>query len=132
MKWAAVFVLGMALTARADDEAPAPVKGLLADPAQLATWLRDRDPVVEANHAKVEAAHELGQQARVLPNPQLSFTTGGYVIGATNASDGGPTSQQMKLSLADTTNFELGISELVELGKRGPRRHAADARVREA
>jgi cobalt-zinc-cadmium efflux system outer membrane protein len=132
MKLAAVFVLGMALTARADDDAAAPVKGLLADPAQLATWLRDRDPVVEANHAKVEAAHELGQQARVLPNPQLSFTTGGYVIGATNASDGGPTSQAMKLSLADTTNFELGISELVELGKRGPRRHAADARVREA
>lgn len=127
MKLAVVLVLGVAVTAHADD-APAPVKGLLADPAQLATWLRDRDPIVESNHAKVEAAHELGEQARVLPNPQLSFTAGGFVLGRTNSSS----DPQVPLGLAQTTNYEVGVTELVELGKRGPRRHAADTRVREA
>ncbi|MEP6859718.1 MAG: TolC family protein [Deltaproteobacteria bacterium] len=131
MKLAVVLVLGMALTAHADDAA-APVKGLLADPAQLATWLRDRDPIVESNHAKVEAAHELGEQARVLPNPQLSFTAGGFVLGNTNGSDGSPGSQNPPLSLGQTTNYEIGVGQLIELGKRGPRRHAADTRMREA
>jgi len=131
MKLAVVLVLGVAVSARADD-APAPVKGLLADPAQLATWLRDRDPIVESNHAKVEAAHELGEQARVLPNPQLTFTAGGFVLGNTNSSDGSPGSQSPGLSLGQTTNYEIGVGELIELGKRGPRRHAADTRVREA
>jgi cobalt-zinc-cadmium efflux system outer membrane protein len=131
MKLAVVLVLGVAMSAHADD-AGAPVKGLLADPAQLATWLRDRDPIVESNHARVEAAHELGEQARVLPNPQLQFATGGFVLGQTNADDGTSAASKKPLGLAQTTNFELGISELVELGKRAPRRHAADTRVREA
>ncbi|MEO6777405.1 MAG: TolC family protein [Kofleriaceae bacterium] len=108
------------------------MKRLLDDPTQLATWLRDRDPIVESNHAKVEAAHELGQQARVLPNPQLAFNAGGFVLGQTNADNGVNPDSRMPLSLGQTTNFELGVSELVELGKRGPRRHAADTRVHEA
>jgi outer membrane protein, heavy metal efflux system len=67
----------------------------------------------------------------VLPNPQLTFTTGGFVIGQTNASDGGATSHA-PLSLGQTTNYELGLGELIEIGKRGPRKDAADTRAREA
>src|SRR5450432_4846735 len=112
MKLAVVLVpaiLGGAVSARADD-APAPVRALLADPVQLAAWLRDRDPMMESARAKIEAAHANTEQARVLPNPQLSFTTGGFVIGQTNSSDGGPMSH-MPLTLANTTNFEVGLGE---------------------
>jgi hypothetical protein len=42
-----------AAPARADDAVP--VRSLLADPIELAAWLRDRDPVIEAAHAKIEA-----------------------------------------------------------------------------
>jgi cobalt-zinc-cadmium efflux system outer membrane protein len=108
------------------------VRSLLADPGALATWLRDRDPIVESAHAKVEAAYALGEQARVFPNPQLSITAGGFVLGQTNESDGSPGSATPHLGLGQTTNYQVGLGELVELGKRGPRKHAADARVREA
>src|SRR5947209_6599556 len=40
--------------ARAQD-AP-PVHALLGDPAQLASWLRDRDPLLESARAKLDAA----------------------------------------------------------------------------
>jgi cobalt-zinc-cadmium efflux system outer membrane protein len=136
MKLAAVLVPAMlggwVVSARADDNAPAPVRALLADPVQLAAWLRDRDPMMESARAKVEAAHANTEQARVLPNPQFTFATGGYVLGKTNASDGGPTSNTKPLTLADTTNFEVGLGELIEIGKRGPRQDAADTRAREA
>lgn len=130
MKLAAVLLFASATLAHADDAAP--VKGLLADPTALATWLRDRDPIVESAHAKVEAAYALGEQARVIPNPQLSITAGGFVLGNTNASDGSAGTDNPRLSLGQTTNYQVGIGEMIELGKRGPRKHAADARVREA
>jgi len=113
------------------DEAP-PVRAMLADPAQLAAWLRDRDPVLESARAKVEAALELGEQTRVLPNPQLQGAAGGFVIGSTNYGSGGTGSTNPHLSLSQTTNFQIGVAELVELGKRGPRQNAADMRAREA
>src|SRR3569623_852988 len=94
MKLAVVLVLGVAVTAHADDE----------------------------------AAHELGEQARVLPNPQLACTAGGFVLGRTNSSS----DPQVPLGLSQTTNYEIGVTELVELGKRGARRHAAATRVRGA
>jgi len=132
MKLAAVLAILAGTTLSHADEAAAPVKGLLADPGALATWLRDRDPIVESAHAKVEAAYALGEQARVLPNPQLSITAGGFVLGQTNESDGTPGSATPHLGLGQTTNVQVGLGEMIELGKRGPRRHAADARVREA
>jgi cobalt-zinc-cadmium efflux system outer membrane protein len=129
-------VLGVGLTiaatgiARADD-VPA-IGMLLADPSRLAQWLRDRDPVFESARHKVEAANELGEQARVHPNPQLTLGAGGFVIGATNAGSGGPTDASPRLTLGQTTNVQVGIGELFEIGKRGPRSSAADLRAREA
>ena len=134
MKLAVVLVpallAGLSITARADEGAAAPVATLLASPTKLAAWLSDRDPMMESSRAKVEAAHEAGEQARVLPNPQLSFTAGGFVVGRTN--DGSSDPSKMPLSLGQTTNYELGLGELIEIGKRGPRRDAADTRAREA
>ena len=62
--------------ARADDGAPA-VRAMLADPGQLAAWLAARDPMIESSRARTEAAAELGEQAGVLPNPQLQAGVGG-------------------------------------------------------
>jgi cobalt-zinc-cadmium efflux system outer membrane protein len=64
----------------------------------------------------------------VYPNPQLSVTGGGLALGRGNRVDGetGPT------SIGDTGNVGVGISELFELGKRGPRQHAAEMRTHEA
>jgi cobalt-zinc-cadmium efflux system outer membrane protein len=115
----------------ADDAAP-PIRALLDDPGQLAAWLRERDPMFESARAKVEAATQLDYQTHVLPNPQLQVTAGGFVLGPTNTNNGGSGSDIPHLTLAETTNFTFGISELVELGKRGPRQTAAGLRAQEA
>lgn len=128
----AVLVAGIGVAAPALADDAAPVKQLLTDPNQLATWLRDRDPRMASARAKVEAAAATTEQARVLPNPQLSFTAGGFVIGQTNNGDGSGNSATPRLGLADTTNYQVGLSELIEIGKRGPRKNAADTRAREA
>ena len=118
------MLVALAVASVRADTGPS-VRSLLADPVQLATWLRDRDPVSESARLKVQAARELGEQARVLPNPQLQAAVGGFVIGSTT-----PASPQ--LTLSQTTNYQVGVAELVELGKRGPRQSAADLRAREA
>lgn len=117
--------------ARAEDGAPgpAPVRALLANPAQLAGWLRDRDPKVESSRSKVLAARAAGDQARVFPNPQLSVGVGGFLVGTTVVNAGQP---PQALPLSQTINVSVGVSELFELGKRGPRKHAADLRTSEA
>lgn len=104
------------------------VAGLLADPARLAARLGDGDPTVGAARARVAAAEAAGRQARVLPNPELSAAVAGIVLGRGNEFAGqvGPT------GLGQTSNVSVGISELIELGKRGPRKSAADLRTSEA
>ena len=129
MKLAAVIVPALVWsgTARADE--PPPVRALLADPASLVTWLRDHDPIIESVRARTEAAAALGQQARVFPNPQLQAGVGGFAVAGGNTNPGQPTGPT---SFDQTGNFFVGVGELFELGKRGPRREAADLRTREA
>src|SRR6185503_10527457 len=117
MKLAVVLVPALlwATPVRADDT-PA-IRALLADPGQLAAWLRDRDPMIESAKARIEAAQEQGQQARVFPNPQLQGGVGGIALGDPNKFQTmeGPT------SFDATANYFVGIGELFEIGKRGPR-----------
>ena len=128
MKLAVVLVPAIvwSTAARADDT-PA-IRAMLADPGQLAAWLRERDPIVESSKARIEAAQEQGEQARVFPNPQLLGGVGGIAVGDPNKFMGtqGPT------SFGQTANYSIGIGELFEIGKRGPRQNAADLRAREA
>ena len=133
MKLAVVLVPAIALlrsgAAHADDGTPAlAVRTMLANPAELADWLAGHDPMIESARAHTEAAAEASEQARVLPNPQLQAGVGGIAVGQSNQFQGmvGPT------SFSQTGNFTVGIGELVEIGKRGPRKAAADLRVREA
>lgn len=104
---------------------------LLVDPNALAGYLADRDPVVESGRAKVEAARAGARQARVLPNPTLGAGVGGLYVG-NHTLYNGPDTPGTPLTLSDTFNFNVGVSELFEIGKRGPRRDAADVRVDEA
>jgi cobalt-zinc-cadmium efflux system outer membrane protein len=128
---ATVGTLAPAL-AVADDTAP-PVRTLLADPGQLAAWLGAHDPAVEAAYAKIEAAEAQAQQAAVLPNPQASLGVGGFVLGGLPPIVVSPTQTiAQPSSFGDTGNFSVGVSELVEIGKRGPRKEGAQLRTHEA
>ncbi|HTJ45653.1 MAG TPA: TolC family protein [Kofleriaceae bacterium] len=99
---------------------------LLSDPAQLAAWLRAHDATVGAATARVDAATAARMQAGVLPNPELQIAYGGFVVGGGNAGN-----MQVD-TIGNTTNLTAGVSEMFELGKRGPRTHAAAMRIESA
>lgn len=124
----------VAVSSHADTGAP--VRALLADPAQLAAWLRDHDPTSRASQAKVEQAQALARQAGVYPNPQLSVSLNDIALGAGNIPPPSPDPNAQTgpgpTGLFQTSNIAVGISELFEIGKRGPRREAAELRTREA
>jgi cobalt-zinc-cadmium efflux system outer membrane protein len=112
---------------------PAPaLRTLLAQPGELAAWLRERDPLIDAQRARLDAARAAARQTRTLPNPQLNLGVSDLVIGQTNAASGGAGSENPPLSLGKTLIFTAGVDQLIELGKRGPRQCAADLRVRAA
>ncbi len=60
------------------------------------------------------------------PIPQLGLGAGGFTIGNNNPG------QPAQLPLSQTLNVQVGVSELFELGKRGPRKRAAQLRTQEA
>jgi cobalt-zinc-cadmium efflux system outer membrane protein len=119
----AVAWLVVARPARAEDLLA--LRTIFTDPSQLASWLAGRDAPTEAARARHAAAVESARQASVYPNPQLSASLGGLVLGATNPSS-------PRLGFDQTTNITGGISELFEIGKRGPRQQAARLRADEA
>ncbi len=92
------------------------------DETKLAAAVWEQSPeVIEARAGVGTAASEL-RKTRTLPNPQLDFTWGTIPIGATNPHD-------LHDPLGNVPNYAVGISELVELGKRGPRAAAAAAQL---
>ena len=95
---------------------PVPIRLLLTDTARLRAWIEARHPDMGAAAARVEQAEAALSQSRVYPNPVLGLGVGGLTIGARNPSS---------LSYGDTLNWSVGLSETIELGKRGPRASAA-------
>src|SRR5262249_22776949 len=105
----------------AADPQPNPA-AMLTDPTTLAVWLRTHDAAVASAGAKVEVALAARRQAGVLPNPRLDLSYGNIVLASGNPMRGSP-------GLGNTTAISAGVTEMIELGKRGPRQQAADMRV---
>ena len=126
----AVGVMSLCCLVPASPAAAQPVAMTLkpedySEEAKLATLLWAQTPeVIEARGEAGAAASEV-TRARKLPNPTLDFTWGTIPIGNTNPPD-----------LADpifhVPNYNVGISELIELAKRGPRQAATVAELETA
>lgn len=113
--------LGVAVAARTRARAD---EGLTpddyGDEARLAAAVWERSPaVIEARQDSLVAASE-ETKAHLLPNPQLDLAWGTIPIGPTNPRD-------LNDPIGNVPNYTAGLSELIELGKRGPRQAATGA-----
>lgn len=117
------LVLAIARSAAAAPPEAARARSLLADPAALSRWLEKRSSEVGAARAQVEQSRAEARAARLLPNPVADFSVSNFSVGETTPRGLGP---------GRTLAFDAGVSELIELGKRGPRAAAADLRVQAA
>jgi outer membrane protein, heavy metal efflux system len=102
---------------------PAQIRDLLRDPARLSAWLAERSPDVKVARARVSQAHADVGTSRLFPNPVLDATVSNFPVGETTPPG---------LSLGQTLSQQVGLSETIELGKRGPRIDAAELRERSA
>jgi cobalt-zinc-cadmium efflux system outer membrane protein len=117
----------VAATARAegsaaDGAAPkeAPVVALLHDDRAILEWVKQRHHDVLAAEARIaQARADVGTARLPLPNPQLDVGVGG--LGFSPSA-----------SFANTGNFAVGLTQTIELGKRGPRIESAELRAEEA
>lgn len=98
----------------------APVQTLLLEPAALAAWLKNHNRDLQAAMARVGQAEADAAQSRVIPNPSLNGSLSDVTIGRTNPPG---------LLYGDTSIYGASLSETVEIGKRGPRKRAADLRL---
>ncbi|MFN8641503.1 MAG: TolC family protein [Candidatus Binatia bacterium] len=116
-------VIAMAVAARADD-VPGLTPADYQDESRLAAAVWERSPDVLAARAESQVAASEETRAHLLPNPQLDLAWGTIPIGPTNPRD-------LNDPIGNVPNYSAGLSELVEIGKRGPRQ-AATAAEREA
>lgn len=116
--WALLGAAAHAAAPPGDAPARVPIARLLADEAALVSWLSARHPDIAAAGARVRQADALVDQSRVIPNPTLGLSTG-MALGRRNPAS---------LAFGDAMNLGVGVSETIELGKRGPRARAAEFR----
>jgi cobalt-zinc-cadmium efflux system outer membrane protein len=107
----------------AADAPSADVRALLRDNAALVTWVRAKSPEVAASSARVMQAQADVGTSRLVPNPIVDFSVGDIVLGPTNPRG---------LTYGETSIYSVGLTETIELGKRGPRRDAAELRLASA
>lgn len=92
----------------------------LPDDANLGALLWEHAPSLVDERVDIGAAQAQVLRARARPNPQLDLGAGSLPIGATNPEFGGEIDPWR-----DIPNYTVGLSQEVELGKRGPRVQAA-------
>jgi cobalt-zinc-cadmium efflux system outer membrane protein len=109
-----------ARTSDASAPADAKVNALLRDDRALATWMSDRSFEVSAAKDELTAARADYRDSQVLPNPNVDLGVSNLALGHSNPQD---------LPLSKMLIYGVGVSELVELGKRGPRGDAAAMRA---
>ena len=91
---------------------------------QLAQLLWEHAPVLAADRATLGAARADVERSHLLPNPQLDASWNTIPLGQT-------TPPGLARPLDQIPNYAVGLSELVEIGKRGPRQRAARASLSE-
>ncbi len=118
---AVAFLVVFPLTVRAQSERVASLTpDEYADEAKLVELLWNQSPdVLEARTAAGIAASEVTRAGR-FPNPALDFTWGTIPVGRTNPP-------HVSDPLDRVPNYTAGLSELIELAKRGPRQAASIA-----
>ncbi len=95
------------------------------DEAKLTGLLWEQSPeVVEARRSAGIAASEV-TRAHKYPNPALDFTWGTIPIGPSNPRD-------LHDPIGNVPNYNVGLSELFEIAKRGPRQAATTAELEAA
>jgi cobalt-zinc-cadmium efflux system outer membrane protein len=97
------------------------VAQLLRDSAALRALVLKKSPQVAAADARIVQAQADVGTAHLLPNPTVDMSAGGILVGSPN-----PTSGQ---NYGQTASFDVGVSEMIEIGKRGPRIEAANNRL---
>ena len=92
----------------------APVRHLLLDTRALGRWLLQHNREVAAAAARVEQARADVGGSRLLPNPSLDFSITQMPVGPENP--GLP-----HQGFTNSAMYTVGLSQTIELGKRGPR-----------
>jgi cobalt-zinc-cadmium efflux system outer membrane protein len=87
------------------------------DDAALVNLLWEHAPDLQLARTRVAAARADAQRALFLPNPNLDLSAGTLPIGPSNPAG-------LDQPWANTPNYAVAVSELIELGKRGPRQEA--------
>lgn len=95
----------------------------LPDPKALAQWLWEHAPEFQLARSRIAQAKADADRAHLLPNPQLDFSVNTLPVGQTNPAG-------LQNPYANVPNYNVGLSELIELGKRGPRQEAASQAAR--
>jgi cobalt-zinc-cadmium efflux system outer membrane protein len=90
----------------------------LPDRQGLATLLWESSPRLQPSRVRIAEARGELQRARLPPNPTLDFSWNTIPIGELNPP-------YLERPFANVPNYVFGLSNLIEIGKRGPRQGAA-------
>jgi cobalt-zinc-cadmium efflux system outer membrane protein len=129
---AALFALGASLllparasAAEAEPAAPASARAsvpvLLRDSSRLAAWLASHSPEIRVARARLAQSQADTRTSHLLLNPVLDASLGNVPVGQTNPPG---------LGFNETAIYTVGLSETIELGKRGPRIAGAELRAK--
>jgi cobalt-zinc-cadmium efflux system outer membrane protein len=99
------------------------VAALLRESSRLAAWLDNHSPEIHAARARLAQSSADTRQSHLLQNPVLDASLGNVALGSTNPAG---------LGFSQTAIFNVGLSQTVELGKRGPRIAGAELREKSA
>ncbi|HVY25520.1 MAG TPA: TolC family protein [Polyangiaceae bacterium] len=96
---------------------------MLRESPRLAAWLASHSPEIHAARARVAQSSADARQSHVLLNPVLDASLGNVALGETNPPG---------LGFNETAIYNVGLSQTIELGKRGPRIEGAELREKSA
>lgn len=109
--------------AAASSAAVVAAQDLLQNDRALASWVYRHSPDVHASRAEAQAQRAAASGARLFINPTLDVGVSDLALGQTNP----PNYPRYK-----TLMYDVGVSQTLELGKRGPRIAAADLQAEAA